>query len=329
MLRGIPTILAALLFASGCAGTRSASAPPSSPPAGADENIAPPGYASAEANSSSTVYRPRSSSKREPLAAEEAPPAGREENARDPAVESGGPDTPVEDDPSGIDAPDTRSEEAKTPKSIPLHEYLVKRGQFASAISAFRMADEGSPELRFRYDRLAQLLDRVGLGKVPSRQEEFGRDTEASGLARKAVDAFMNERDRHAVLFAAAATGSDPETAVFGLLLQALEAWTSRAAEAGERQAPDRVVAYKLRRANALFEMGRYEDGAGQCLEALLLEPANAGAYERLGSMYYAMGARERAVGAWRESLRIRPGNDALKDFMARLESDGPKERTP
>lgn len=211
---------------------------------------------------------------------------------------------------------------------------LLESGKYREAIAkmtetSLKTETPPDPETKFRFERLGQLLDRIGVGKVPARGEPLEARTPAGELARKAVLAFTRERDRQAVLFAAAAYGTDPETPVYRLLLQALEAWTARPAEAGERQPPDRVAAYKLRRANALFEEKRYEDAAEQCLEALLLTPDDPAAYERLGSMYYALGARERAAKAWRESLRLKPANDALKDFMARLEPAGPPEAAP
>jgi len=225
-------------------------------------------------------------------------------------------------------------EKPEPPKSVPLHEYLVIQRQYSKAIAAFtqeniQTEETPDPEMKFRYERLGQLLDRLGLTAVPKRSEALKRDTPAAELAHKAIDAFLEEQDRQALLFAASAHGSNPDEITFRLLLQALEAWTGRAAEGGERQPPDRVAAYKLRRANSLFKTKRYEDAATQCLEALLLSPSNAAVYERLGSMYYAMGAKSRAINAWRESLRINSKNPPLKDFMARLESDGPKTRTP
>ncbi|OIO05164.1 MAG: hypothetical protein AUJ52_14225 [Elusimicrobia bacterium CG1_02_63_36] len=220
------------------------------------------------------------------------------------------------------------------PEPVKRHESLLSEGKFREAIVAFTedalMSESPpDPETKFQFERLGTLLDRIGIGKIPSRDAPLNTPTPAADLARRAVLAFTRERDRQAVLFAAAAYGSDPKTPVFRLLLQALEAWTARPAEAGERQPPDRVAAYKLRRANELFSEKRYEDAAEQCLESLLLVPEDPTAFERLGSMYYALGAHERAAKAWRESLRLKPANDALKDFMAHLEPDGPAETTP
>ncbi len=218
--------------------------------------------------------------------------------------------------------------------SVPLPEYLLKQNRYSQSIAAFKHENFASetppdPEQKFRYLRLAKLMERIGLSEVPSREAELRKGSPAAKLANKSIKAFLEERDRHAVLYAAAAQGTDPDNSVYSQILQALEAWTGRAVEAGERQEPKQVASYKLRRATALFNAKRFEDGAEQCLEALLLNPRDASIHERLGSMYYAMGARDLAIDSWRESLRLNPGNGPLKDFMARLESDGPKTRTP
>ncbi|PCI39047.1 MAG: hypothetical protein COB53_03815 [Elusimicrobia bacterium] len=219
-------------------------------------------------------------------------------------------------------------------KSLPIPQYLFNQRRYSQAVGAYvqinlQTGDTPDPELKFRYERLGQLLTRLGFTAVPRREEVLRRDTQAADLAHKSIESFINEQDRHALLFAAAAQGSEPDEHTYRVLLQALEAWGGSPAEAGEKQSPDLVAAYKLRRANVLFKAKRYEDAAAQCLEALLLVPGQASAYERLGSMYYAMGAKSRAIDAWRESLRLSPANGPLKDFMARLESDGPKARTP
>src|SRR4029078_9446306 len=70
-----------------------------------------------------------------------------------------------------------------------------------------------------------------------------------------------------------------------------------------------------------------YLIAAKECQEVLDLEPENALALTRLGSVYYAMGQVKRALQYWTQALEQDPKNDVLKSFMSQTAAEA--DRAP
>jgi tetratricopeptide (TPR) repeat protein len=122
-----------------------------------------------------------------------------------------------------------------------------------------------------------------------------------------------------ALLYAAVAAGSHGGSDVFKMLLEAVEKMTGLKADA-EQVAPARhVVEAKMKRAMEEFRMRRFGKAAEECLNALHIEPQNAKALARLGSIYFVMGQREQAFKMWRASLQKNPRNAELRTFLYAL----------
>ena len=82
------------------------------------------------------------------------------------------------------------------------------------------------------------------------------------------------------------------------------------------------LIDQKLQKALEKIYTGEYLIAAKECQEVLDLEPENALALTRLGSVYYAMGQVKQAREYWKQALEQDPKNDVLKSFMAQTEAE-------
>lgn len=87
------------------------------------------------------------------------------------------------------------------------------------------------------------------------------------------------------------------------------------------------LIDQKLQRALEKIYSGEYLVAAKECQEVLDLEPENALALTRLGSVYYAMGQVKQARVYWRQASALDPKNDVLKSFLQQSESES--DRAP
>ena len=76
------------------------------------------------------------------------------------------------------------------------------------------------------------------------------------------------------------------------------------------------MVDQKLYRALEHFYEGKYDLTVKEAQDVLLLEPNNALAYKRIGSAYFAIGQRQKAIEAWEKSLALDPTDTSLQEFV-------------
>jgi nucleoid-associated protein YgaU len=87
------------------------------------------------------------------------------------------------------------------------------------------------------------------------------------------------------------------------------------------------LIDQKLQKALEKIYSGEYLIAAKECQEVLDLEPDNALALTRLGSVYYAMGQVKQARQYWKQALEQDPKNDVLKSFLSQTVSES--DRAP
>jgi len=66
--------------------------------------------------------------------------------------------------------------------------------------------------------------------------------------------------------------------------------------------------------------LGALEEAAAAYVRAIEVRPDYAEAWENLGHTYRELGDRERAIVAYREFLRLRPGHDRRMEYEAWIE---------
>lgn len=210
-------------------------------------------------------------------------------------------------------------------KALDSRRYLEAAVLFDKALqSTLAESDPQRAKDRVAFGRLRNLVAAMGLESAPAVAKELENDGEQGRTGYEAVRALMAGEERRALLLAQAAHGSDHTAIAFRFLMDAVARLTF------QKPAPDEIlprkalVEVKLTKARDAFMAGRTDQAAEECREVLMLQPDSALAHERLGSAYFALGLRDKAVLSWREALRLEPGNAALKDFMRRI-----KETTP
>jgi len=82
------------------------------------------------------------------------------------------------------------------------------------------------------------------------------------------------------------------------------------------------LVEEKLYKCLNYFYDGKYNLVIKEAQEVLTLEPDNPIAYKRIGSAYFAIGDKKRAVKNWRKSLEINPSDEDLRDYIIRVEKE-------
>ena len=69
---------------------------------------------------------------------------------------------------------------------------------------------------------------------------------------------------------------------------------------------------------DAIYD-GKYEYAKMECELVIALEPDNALAWKRFGSVYYALGKRTDAKTCWQEAMKINPDDAETKKFLERI----------
>lgn len=75
------------------------------------------------------------------------------------------------------------------------------------------------------------------------------------------------------------------------------------------------VDQYLFAALNHIYE-GRYDLAVSECTMVLELDPDNILALKRMGSAYYAMGKRDKALAQWKRALQSAPNDEDLKRFI-------------
>ncbi|MBI4422210.1 MAG: UPF0164 family protein [Elusimicrobia bacterium] len=212
-------------------------------------------------------------------------------------------------------------ETARVTTTLGSAEAALAERRYVDALALYDRTVEGAAPQRSgeRWERLRTLVRELGLPQYPEAAKELRDGGEQGGLGLKAVRAFMDKRDEDALLLAAAAAGTDARREVFGVLLQGIEKLTFQKASPEDITSVPRLVAMKMTRVVAEFKSRRFELAVKACEQALLLAPDSPVAHERLGSVLFALGQKGRALESWKESLRLKPDNAVLKDFLKRV----------
>lgn len=150
---------------------------------------------------------------------------------------------------------------------------------------------------------------------LPEPTDKFGRTLAA------ALRSFFYGRDRLAILQASYAYSRRPEDARLGRLLehmeQALGLKAMRLAADSARGFIEEML-YQIEFANTRGEMERVEALLG---DVIALEPENATALERLGSLRYLTGRLSEAIAAWEAAAAIETRErelEALREYLKR-----------
>jgi tetratricopeptide (TPR) repeat protein len=197
----------------------------------------------------------------------------------------------------------------------------VRQGNFKQAHDFFMEAerlnssDKMISDLRLKMDSVIAILPQAP-----------GADTATGDLIRKGVEQFLqNEPSKslNFLLYAQQKDGNDKTIPdLVDLVKRTFPNETSEILDARLN-----LIDQKLQKALEKIYSGEYLVAAKECQEVLDLEPDNALALTRLGSVYYAMGQVKQAREYWKQALEQDPKNDVLKIFLSQTSSEA--DRAP
>lgn len=187
---------------------------------------------------------------------------------------------------------------------------FVRQGNFKQAHDAFMEAerlnssDKMISELRLKMDSVIAILPTAPAAESPT-----------GDLVRKGVIQFLQNEPSKSLNFLLYAEQKDAADktipALVDLVKRTFPNETSEILDARLN-----LIDQKLQRALEKIYSGEYLVAAKECQEVLDLEPDNALALTRLGSVYYAMGQVKQAREYWKQALEQDPKNDVLQSFL-------------
>lgn len=190
---------------------------------------------------------------------------------------------------------------------------LYKRGLYTQSLDNFMLAqkiDPADPNVPIYQERLRLL--------IPIVPQNIATD-KASVLARRGISYFMEGNGEAAVKTIAYALSTDPDNFTTSRLLARIEEKTGFKAEYAKPVSGMSLVDQKLYETLIAFRKKDYSKVIEVCEEVLILEPNNVLAFKRLGSAFFALGDKEKAIQTWRRALRIAP-DDNLRQMIKEIE---------
>ena len=187
------------------------------------------------------------------------------------------------------------------------------KGLYIQSLDHFTLAqkiDPTDPSVPIYQERLKLI--------VPIVPQNISMD-KASVLTRRGIAYFMEGNGEAAVKTIAYALSTEPDNFTISRLLTRIEEKTGFKVEYAKPVSGMSIVDQKLYECLMAFRQKDYSKVISICEEVLILEPNNILAYKRLGSAFFALGDKEKAVQTWRKALRISP-DDSLRKMIQEIE---------
>jgi len=186
---------------------------------------------------------------------------------------------------------------------------LTLKGKFSDAFKKFNSAFEISPfddDVKILVERMKKVTKVVSSSIKP---------TKPAWLLRKGVSAFLNSKGKIAINCAIYLTQIEPSY-INRKILEIFKAEFPEIYNKIQLIPGMNLVEQKLYVALKNIYSARYDIAIMECQDVLELEPENVLAMTRLGSAYYALGNRDKAIEIWKRALEIDPNNKDILDFL-------------
>ncbi len=184
----------------------------------------------------------------------------------------------------------------------------IKNGHFREAQRLLVEAEHLNPQdkiisdLRAKTDQVAAILAEAPL------------DPTVGDLVKRGVLQYVQNEPSKALNFLVYAQQKDDTNPDLPALVELAKRSVPESSEILDTRL--NLIDQKLQRALEKIYSGEYLVAAKECQEVLDLEPDNALALTRLGSVYYAMGQVKQARSYWKQAQTLDPKNNVLKSFM-------------
>ncbi|MFC2061808.1 PorV/PorQ family protein [Elusimicrobiota bacterium] len=165
------------------------------------------------------------------------------------------------------------------------------------------------------------------LSKIMKVSPQIIGNTDRARLLRRGIKEYIEREDYKVLLLALnhiiAENPTDHKAKKLLLLIGTIENIEQPRIRVAEGMT---LTEYKLHRALQFFYEGKYAKAIEECQDVLMVDPNNANAHKRVGSAFYAIGNEEKALKAWRKSLKLNPSDKTLHEFINRIQRDAEKE---
>jgi len=191
----------------------------------------------------------------------------------------------------------------------------IRLGQYKQALTILIEAEHLNPldkalsETRQKMDGIAPIMP------------EAPTDPNAGDLVKRGIMQFVNNDPSKSINYLMYAQQKSPkDQSISGILDIVKRTFPNESSEILDARL--NLIDQKLQRALEKIYSGEYLISAKECQEVLDLEPENALALTRLGSVYYAMGQVKQARTYWQQAQALDPKNDVLKSFLLQTQSE-------
>lgn len=206
-----------------------------------------------------------------------------------------------------------KTEEEKRKYFHSLFNEAVKNytsGNYKQALSNLSKAKEILPEAT----DINIYIDRINL--VTPLYPTITPTDKISNLLVRGISYYINGDNVSAVKVINYALSLSPDDISISRLLNKIEEKTGVRAEKIESPAGTTIVDKLHSESLISFRKRDYAQTVKLCEEILLLEPEDVLAYKRLGSAFYAMGEKDKAVRMWEQALRLDPKDEKLRRMV-------------
>lgn len=199
--------------------------------------------------------------------------------------------------------------------------------EFFPALGSIRQAqtfDPSSLEIKAYAQRLLRVTETF---------EDRLRKDDTSHVFREGLSKYAAAEYGTALLCLGSALGSWPLDEPLRRFIREVEKEGGRKLDPEDVRPAQELVALRLEQAEQDFNAKKFNQALLRCRDAIVLEPDNALAYTRMGSIHYAMGQKERARAVWRQAQALKPEDEELQRYLDKLNKElpppGPEDETP
>lgn len=188
-----------------------------------------------------------------------------------------------------------------------------QEGNFALAAQKFNQALDAQPDNKQIQAMLARLMSVTGFISQAMGGEEF------QTFVRRGAIAYVDGRDlRSAVNALRYAFNKNPKDEKLLGLLNMVEKESGVSELTRRMEGPEQFtwVDQKIYDARQSVYDGKYDAAVRRSQDVLDLEPNNVTALEIMGSAFYLMEQKEKAMAVWKRALELDPSNRAIREFL-------------
>lgn len=191
-----------------------------------------------------------------------------------------------------------------------------QEGNFALATQKFNQALDAQPDNKQVKTMLARLIAVTGYVPQAMGGEEF------QTFVRRGAISYVDGRDvKGSVSALRYAFNKNPKDEKLLGLLNMVEKESGVAELTRRLEGPEQFtwVDQKIYDARQSVYDGKYDAAVRRSQDVLDLEPNNVTALEIMGSAFFLMEQKDKALAVWKKALEIDPNNRAIKDFVQSL----------